>query len=72
LDKLVNQAKLTEIVNEFCQDGHAGKLAHELVLGAHTGRHAATQLTGEWIVYAAVASVNYYLTLATHRNQTRA
>ena len=24
-------------------------------------------MTGEWIVYARVAGVNYYLTLATHK-----
>jgi hypothetical protein len=62
-----NQAKLTEIIEEFCHDDHAGKLAHELVLGAHTGRHAADEITGEWIVYAEVGGVNYYLTLATHK-----
>ena len=61
-----NQTKLDEIIDEFCQDGHAGKLAHELVMGAYTGRHAEHQMTGEWIVYAVVAGVNYYLTLATH------
>lgn len=61
-----NQTKLDEIVNGFCRDGHAGKLAHELVLGAHTGRHAADQMTGEWIIYAVVAGMKYYLTLASH------
>jgi len=61
-----NKSKLTEIVNEFLQDGHSGKLAHELVLGAHTGRHCASKMTGEWIVYAVIDGVNYYLTLATH------
>jgi hypothetical protein len=40
---------------------------HELVLGAHTGQHSAGQMTGEWIVYATMAGVNYYLTLATHQ-----
>ena len=62
-----NQGKLDEIIDEFCREGHAGKLAHGLVLGAHSGRHAANQMTGEWIVYADIASVNYYLTLATHK-----
>jgi hypothetical protein len=61
-----NQARLSEIVNEFFQDGHHGKLAHQLVLGAHNGRHAADQMTGEWIVYAEIDGVNYYLTLGTH------
>jgi hypothetical protein len=67
-----NQSKFNEMVNEFFRDGHAGKLAHELILGAHTGRHAAEQMTGEWIVYANVASVTYYLTLATHNEPDRA
>jgi hypothetical protein len=62
-----NQPKLAKIIDEFIEDGHAGKLAHELVLGAHTGRHGADQMTGEWIVYAGVDGVNYYLTLATHK-----
>jgi hypothetical protein len=61
-----NKPKLAEILNEFIQDGHSGKTAHELVLGAHTGRHAADQMTGEWIVYAEIGGVHYYLTLATH------
>jgi hypothetical protein len=67
-----SQAKLADVINEFCRDGHAGKLAHELVLGAHAKRHAANQMTGEWIVYARVAGVNYYLTLATHKEQDAA
>jgi hypothetical protein len=67
-----NQVKLDEIVHEFFRDGHAGKLAHKLVLGAHTGRHAADQMTGEWIVYAVIGGTNYYLTLATHRESDEA
>lgn len=62
-----SQTKLDEVVNEFCRDGHAGRLTHALVLGAHEARHVANQMTGEWIVYAQVAGVNYYLTLATHK-----
>jgi hypothetical protein len=62
-----NQPKLAKIIDEFIEDGHAGKLAHELVLGAHTGRHGTDQMSGEWIVYAEVDGVNYYLTLATHK-----
>ena len=61
-----NETKLLEIFSEFNRDGHAGKLSHALVLGAHKGRHAASQMTGEWIVYADLAGVNYYLTLGTH------
>ena len=62
-----SQAKLDAVINGFCRDGRAGKLTHEIVLGAYTERHAANQMTGEWIVYAQVAGVNYYLTLATHK-----
>ena len=62
-----NQTKFREIIKEFFEDGHAGKLAHGLVRGAQTGRHAANQMTGEWIVYAEIAGVNYYLTLAAHK-----
>ena len=62
-----SQAKLGDVINEFCRHGHAGKSAHELVLGAHKERHAANKMTGELIVYARVAGVNYYLTLATHK-----
>jgi hypothetical protein len=42
-----NQERLTEIIKEFIQDGHTGKLVHALVLGAHTARHSANQMTGE-------------------------
>jgi hypothetical protein len=65
-EKKKNQPKLMAMIKEFIEDGHAGKLAHGLGFGAHTGRHAVKQMTGEWIVYAVVDGVNYYLTLATH------
>ncbi len=61
-----NQARLTAITTEFGQHGHVRKMLHEIVFGAHEGRHSAHQMTGEWIVYAVVGGVNYYLTLATH------
>lgn len=55
------------IESEFQRDGHAGKAAHDMVLGGYQARHAAAQMTGEWIVYAKIGGVNYYLTLATHK-----
>jgi hypothetical protein len=55
-----------KIESEFQSDGHAGKAAHEIILGGYQTRHSANQMTGEWIVYAVIAGVNYYLTLATH------
>lgn len=64
-----NQEQRAEIENEYSRDGHAGKLAHQVVLGAHEGRHSANQITGEWIVYAEIAGVNYYLTLGTHKER---
>jgi hypothetical protein len=62
-----NQTEFLEIIAEFIRGGHVGKLTHGLVLGAHMGRHSAGQMTGEWIVYAPIAGINYYLTLATHK-----
>lgn len=62
-----NQSKLNEIKAEFAQGGDTRKIAQRLVISAHEKRHAANQVTGEWIVYATLAGVNYYLTLATHK-----
>jgi hypothetical protein len=65
-----NHAELTEISNEFSVNGDAGKLAHDLVLGAQIGRHSADQVTGECIIYANIAGTNYYLTIAIHGDPT--
>jgi hypothetical protein len=54
------------IENEVRRGGHTGKAAHEIVLAGYRARHGANQMTGEWIVYAVIDGVNYYLTLATH------
>lgn len=64
--------RLEAILNDFCRDGHDGKLTHELVLDAHAERHAANKVTGEWIVYAEITGANYYLTLATHKEPDEA
>jgi hypothetical protein len=66
-----NKAEFDRITSEFWRDGHAGKAAHEIVLGGYQARHCADQMTGEWIVYAEVGGVNYYLTLATHDEPNR-
>jgi hypothetical protein len=62
-----SKAERHRIESEFQRDGHAGKAAHEIVLGGYRARHCADQMTGEWIVYAVIADVNYYLTFATHK-----
>jgi hypothetical protein len=56
-----------KIESDFQREGHAGKAAHGIVLDGYQARHGANQMTGEWIVYAEIAGVNYYLTLATHK-----
>jgi len=61
-----NRAERQRIEHEVRNGGHTGKAAHEIVIGGYEGRHGANQMTGEWIVYAVVDGVNYYLTLATH------
>ena len=66
-----SQAQLRKIWNEFQHDGDAGKAAYDIVLGGHQARHAVSQMTGEWIVYAELAGVNCYLTLASHNEPDR-
>jgi hypothetical protein len=61
-----NRGERQRIENEVRNGGHTGKAAHEIVLGGYKARHGADQMTGEWIVYAVINGVNYYLTLATH------
>jgi hypothetical protein len=61
-----SRAERERIESEVRQGGHIGKAAHEIVLDGYQARHGADKMTGEWIVYAVVGGVNYYLTLATH------
>jgi hypothetical protein len=61
-----NRAERQRIEDEVRHGGHTGKVAHEIVLVGYQARHSAGQMTGEWIVYAAINGVNYYLTLAPH------
>lgn len=65
-----NQRRKVE--NEFQNDGHAGKATHEIILSGYQARHSAKQMTGEWIVYAVIAGVNYYLTLGMHAESASA
>lgn len=46
--------------------------SHMLVQGLHSQRVARGALTGEWIVYAVIGGVNYYLTLGSHREDDTA
>jgi hypothetical protein len=61
-----NRVERQRIEDEVRNGGHTGKAAHEIVLGGYQARHGGNQMTGEWIVYAVVDGVNYYLTLSTH------
>jgi hypothetical protein len=55
-----------ESVEEFDQNPDWGRLTHKAILSAFECRSARTALTGEWIVYAPMNGINYYLTLAVH------
>lgn len=65
-NRRTNRAERQRIENEVRYGGHTGKAAHEIVLGGYQARHSADEMTGEWIVYAVVDGVNYYLALAIH------
>lgn len=42
------------------------QIAHRMTVQAYENRHAAKQITGEWIIYLPRAGLNYYLCLGTH------
>jgi hypothetical protein len=56
-----------ESVEEFNQNPNWERLVYKLVFGALESRTRREGLTGEWIVYAPLNGINYYLTLANHR-----
>jgi len=62
-----NRSERQRIEEEVRQGGHTGKAAHEIVLSGYQARHGPNRMTGEWIVYAVIGGVNFYLTLATHK-----
>ena len=43
------------------------QIAHRMTVGAYESRHAAKQITGEWIIFLPRAGFNYYLCLGTHK-----
>lgn len=43
------------------------QIAHRMTVGAFESRHAAKQITGEWIIFLPRAGFNYYLCLGTHK-----
>jgi hypothetical protein len=45
---------------------------HHLVIGGHAARAGAAKLTGEWIVFAKQDGINFYLTLAHHKEDSEA
>lgn len=42
------------------------QIAHRMTVGAFESRHAAKQITGEWIIFLPRSGLNYYLCLGTH------
>lgn len=58
---------------EIAQEGDVlteeliSQIAHRMTIGAFESRHAAKQLTGEWIIFLPRDGLNYYLCLGTHR-----
>jgi hypothetical protein len=44
----------------------AGYLAHDMIINSYVIRSQSNELTGEWIVFAQLEEVNYYLTLGKH------
>ena len=43
------------------------QIAHRMTVQAFESRHAAKQITGEWIIFLPHAGLNHYLCLGTHR-----
>ena len=44
-----------------------GRFAYDLVIGRYQAKYKACNMTGELIIFAKVDDINYYLTLALHR-----
>jgi hypothetical protein len=42
------------------------QIAHRMTVQAYENRHAAKQITGEWIIYLPHYGLNHYLCLGTH------
>ena len=55
-----------ESTEEFNQNPDWKRLVYKLVFGAFENRTRRAALTGEWIVFAPLNGINYYLTLANH------
>ncbi len=68
------EARVSEIIKDskIPAEKKLDAAIHAFVLDGYTARAAATQLTGEWIVFARESDVNYYLTLASHNEHDEA
>ena len=51
---------------EINQGRDWGQYLYDLVIGAYQRRYCTGKMTGEWIIFAKIGSINYYLTLALH------
>lgn len=51
----------------YVDDEFLNYLAHETTIGALDKRRVQKKMTGEWIVFQKYNGLNYYLTVASHR-----
>jgi hypothetical protein len=70
---LANDLKSPEakkILEELCSAINQGRVwdqhLYDIIIGGYQRRCCAGKMTGEWIVFAKIESMNYYLTLALH------
>ena len=54
----------------FLTEGDVAAVANDAANGNYKRRRAASQLTGEWIIFAEYEGERYYLCLATHDTST--
>ncbi len=54
-----------------CPDLLHKRLAHRLILGGIESRATDRCLTGDWLIFAKVEGVNFYLSLANHEEGHR-
>jgi hypothetical protein len=58
---------LTDMADAINRGDDISRFAYDLVIGRFWARNKACEMTGEWIIFAKVESINCFLTLACHR-----
>lgn len=60
--------RLLAEMSEAANCGHdISRFAYDLIIRRYEGRYIVCKMTGEWIVFAKVDDINYFLTLAFHQ-----